>query len=369
MLAAMARHGVHAVGLVTWDNVHGEEDLELLRLWLEAGHELGNHSRSHLDYSRTEPEAYIADVEACRVELAAFLEPYGTKPRFFRFPYLREGDTPAKLGAMRDYLAASGQRNLPPTIDDQDWSFEVPWVEAHRAGDTRGLERIGEDYRAAMRLMVRHHERTGDELFDRETPQILLTHATEVSGAQWDALFTWLEESGHRFVDADTVLADPAFAVEHEYVGPLGLGLWDRLLFERRVDEAKDAIRGVLDAQMAAWNAGDVEGFCAHYAEDMVYISTGGITRSREALAARYRERYPGKEGMGELTLEALEWSPAAGVEVSLLGDARPSRVHGMTLIARWTLRYPDRDPLTGLTMLAFRRGPTGWEIARDASM
>ena len=44
---------------------------------------------------------------------------------------------------MRAYLAASGQRNAHVTIDDQDWSFEEPWVAARRAGvQARGRAQV-----------------------------------------------------------------------------------------------------------------------------------------------------------------------------------------------------------------------------------
>ncbi len=72
---------------------------------------------------------------------------------------------------------------------------------------------------------------------------------------------------------------------------------------------------------------------------------------------------------MGTLTLEVVEWNAAAGFEVSLLGDARPSRVHGMSLVARWRLVYPDRDELSGLTLLTLRQRSGRWEIVHDASL
>ena len=59
MLDLLARHGIRAVGLVTWSNVRDESDLKLLEMWLEAGHELGNHSYFHLDLSSTEVADYI----------------------------------------------------------------------------------------------------------------------------------------------------------------------------------------------------------------------------------------------------------------------------------------------------------------------
>src|SRR6185503_20659356 len=63
ILAVLRKHKVPAVGLVIWNNVGGPAGEALLDLWLKDGHELGNHSFGHLDYARTDPDAYVADVE------------------------------------------------------------------------------------------------------------------------------------------------------------------------------------------------------------------------------------------------------------------------------------------------------------------
>jgi len=369
LLAALERHGVPAVGLVTWRNVDGPDGLNLLRLWLEAGHELGNHSYSHPDYTRTGIEEYVADVERCRGELARFLEPYGKSVRFFRFPMLHEGDTPEKLRAMRDYMERTGQRNLPVTLDNQDWSYERPWVSARQAGDVQAMRDVGEDYLAALRISIRHHERTGDRLLDRELPQILLLHANEVGAAHWDRLFAWLETTGHRFVSADELLADPVFAEPHEFVGPAGYGLWDRLASRRLAARAREEVAAHLDAQTAAWNRGDLDAFCAGYEEDALFLTPSGVTRGRDLILERYRQRYADREAMGTLSFEILEIRPAQGVEISMLGDSRPGKIHAVSVAARWKLFYPDREEASGLTMLFLRRRGDGWAIAHDTSM
>jgi peptidoglycan/xylan/chitin deacetylase (PgdA/CDA1 family)/ketosteroid isomerase-like protein len=369
LLAALERHGIRAVGLVTWRNVRGPEDLELLRAWIEAGHELGNHSYSHPDYSRTEIEPYIADVERCREELARFLEPHGKTVRFFRFPMLHEGNTPEKLQAMRDYLERSGQRNLPVTIDNQDWSYERPWVKARRAGDEAALHDVGEDYLAALRISVRHHERSGDRLFERELPQVLLLHANEVGAAQWDRLFTWLKRTGHRFVDVDELLQDPVFDEPHRFVGPAGYSLWDRLAAQRLKEKARAGVEQHLADQIEAWNRGDLDAFCAGYDEDALFLTPSGTTRGRGEILSRYRKRYSDRSAMGDLTFEILEILPAHGVEISLLGDSRPGRIHAVSVVARWMLSWPDREDAEGLTMLFLRRRGDGWSIAHDTSM
>lgn len=368
LLDVLKKHKVPAVGLVIGQNIAG--DRRLLDLWREAGYELGNHSHGHLNYTRTNAPDYIADVEAGRRELAEALG--GRQVRFFRFPFLREGETEAKLDAMRSYLAGSGQRNLPVTIDTQDWSFEEPWVEARKKGDGQALARIGEEYQQALQLEVRTYESLGDELFGRPVPQILLLHANEVGSAQWDRLFTWLEERGYRFAGADEVLADPAFAEPHRYVGHFGSSLWDRLAAERGTGKALEEVRTMIRTQVEAWNRGDVEAFTSGYAEDAAFLSPSGLTRGRAEVLARYRKRYPDRKAMGRLSLEPIEMRPAAGTEFTELGGARPSRVHGVSVAARWEISYPDepgKEPASGLTLIVFRRTRDGWEIVQDASM
>ncbi|HKQ63265.1 MAG TPA: SgcJ/EcaC family oxidoreductase [Candidatus Polarisedimenticolaceae bacterium] len=369
LLDALARHKIHAVGLVIGGQVKTPADRALLERWLEAGHELGNHSFSHLDYTRTASDAYIADVERARAELASFLEVHGKTLRFFRFPFLHEGDTPDKLRAMRDYLARTKQRNLPVTYDNQDWSFERPWVEAARRGDDADLAGIADDYHAYLRISVTHHEHRGDELYGRILPQILLLHANAVGAAQWDRLFTWLESTGHRFATADDVLADAVFQEPHDYAGGAGFGLWDRLREARLAREARSDVERLLAEQSAAWNRGDVEAFCSVYVDDALFVSPSGLTRGRNEIQARYKKKYPDRAAMGTLTLEIVEFQPLSGNEVSLLGDEAPGGLHAAIATARWRLTYPDREPASGLTLLVFRRHGDAWMIVEDASM
>ncbi|MEA2601366.1 MAG: hypothetical protein QOF89_2358 [Acidobacteriota bacterium] len=373
LLAALAKHHVRAVGLVIWGHVKTGDDRVLLRRWLAAGHELGNHSASHLDLTTTAAEPYVADVEAGRAGLASFLAGEDDrKLRFFRFPFLDEGDTPAKLDAVRAYLARSGQRNLPVTIDDQDWEFEKPWVEARRKGDEREMERLGEQYQESLHVEVRDQEAKGDRLYGRPVPQILLLHANEVGAAQWDRLFTWLEGRGYRFATVDEVLADAVFKEDPRYVGDASFGLWDRFVALRRTQDAKTGVETLLKMSSAAWNRGDLETFTSFYAEDASFLSPTGLTQGRQQVLERYQRRYPDRKAMGTLSLEVLEVRLAQGIEVTPLDDARPSRVHGVSVVARWKLAYPDQpDKKTaeGLTLLVLRRHGNSWEIVQDASM
>jgi peptidoglycan/xylan/chitin deacetylase (PgdA/CDA1 family) len=369
LLAALRKHGITAVGLVTWQNAPTPEDEGLLDRWLAAGHELGNHSCRHKNYSAVPIAEYVADVDEAHVRLTAFLEKRGKKPRFFRFPFLREGDTSEKLQAMRGWLARNGLRNLPVTIDNQDWSYEERFVNAARSGDARATEEVRQDYLASLRVAVRHHEAASDRLFGRTVPQILLLHANAVGAGNWDALFSWLAANGHRFATADEVLADSAFAEPQDVVARYGYGLWDRIGKQRREDGARRDVAAMLHTQAAAWNRGDMDAFCSVYADDAVFASPSGLTRGRALVLERYQKKYPDAAARGTLSFEVLETRLASGIEVSFFGDALPGDVHGVSVLARWTLAYPEKPAASGLTLLVLRPRGKGWEIVQDASM
>ena len=151
---------------------------------------------------------------------------------------------------------------------------------------------------------------------------------------------------------SDGVFADPAHA-------------------ERQ--QARREIEDLIVRQVAAWNRGDLEGFCSEYTEDTIFISPSGLTRGREEVLARYLRRYPDRAAQGDLAIDILELATHDGTEVSLLDEARPGRVHSASVVGRWTLSFPEdtsKEPATGLTLLVLVKDDQGsWKILRDASM
>ena len=115
-------------------------------------------------------------------------------------------------------------------------------------------------------------------------------------------------------------------------------------------------IRRLLHDQAAAWTRGDLEAFCAVYADDATFISPSGLTTGRQAVLDRYRKKYVDKAGMGTLALEVLE-------------TRAPASPDALSAVARWTLTWPDKPKAEGLTLLVFTKTRAGWRIVQDASM
>jgi len=120
---------------------------------------------------------------------------------------------------------------------------------------------------------------------------------------------------------------------------------------------AKDAkaIQTVLDAQCAAWNRGDIEGFMDGYerSEKTVFVGGDNVTRGWQTVRDRYKRNYDSREKMGTLTFSDLEITPI-GNDAALV-------------LMRWHLQRAKDEP-HGRSTLIMRRTKQGWKIAHDHS-
>lgn len=124
---------------------------------------------------------------------------------------------------------------------------------------------------------------------------------------------------------------------------------------EKGQAESAQAIRAVLDAQAAAWNRGDVEGYMDGYerAETTTFISGDTVTRGWQPVADRYKKAYDTPEKMGTLAFGDVEIKPLSEFYANVTG--------------RWQLTRA-KDAPHGRFALIFRRTNAGWRIVQDTT-
>jgi ketosteroid isomerase-like protein len=115
------------------------------------------------------------------------------------------------------------------------------------------------------------------------------------------------------------------------------------------------AIRAVLDAQAAAWNRGDLEGYMDGYdrSPNTEFVGGDTITRGWQTVLDRYRKNYNSREKMGVLTFSDLEITVLSKDAALVLG--------------RWRLKRANDEP-HGTFSLLFRKTKAGWRIVHDHS-
>jgi len=250
LLHALIEKDIPATGFVnegkfTTGGVVDEEQVNLLRLWLDAGFELGNHSFSHPDLHRTPLDEYQDNVLRGQAVTKMLLAERDRKPEFFRHPYLHTGRDLETRNGFETFLAEHDYRVAPVTIDNSEWIFARAYVLATRAGDTNLAQQIGVEYVAYMLQMFEFYEQQSQLLFERNIAHVLLVHANELNSVWFAPLADELSVKGYEFITLAEALTDPAYASVDTYTGAGGITWLHRWAISSNVDP--DMFRGEPD--------------------------------------------------------------------------------------------------------------------------
>jgi peptidoglycan/xylan/chitin deacetylase (PgdA/CDA1 family) len=223
ILAALDRAAAPAAGFANASRGCGVPFAELLDpvlvAWLDAGHELGNHTWSHPDLERTPLGTYLDDVRRGAAPVDSLLRLRGRRLVWFRHPFLHAGDAPAKKQGLASYLEANGWRVAPVTVDNQEWVYAYVYNAALERGDSALARRAADAYLDHIDDAFAYFEARSREVLGREIAQVLLLHANRLNADLLDALLARLRARGYRFVDLEEALVDPAYAVADPYLG------------------------------------------------------------------------------------------------------------------------------------------------------
>ena len=174
--------------------------------YVEAGHVIANHSATHPRLSQTDPEAYIADIDAAEDWLQ---DREGYRP-WFRYPYLDEGQqNKAKRDAVRAALAQRGLLNGYATIDASDWFYESAAKTAASQGKDIDREALRDLYVEAHVEAADFYDELARQAIGRSPVHMLLLHETDIAALWIGDLVAALEAAGWTIVSADEAYADP----------------------------------------------------------------------------------------------------------------------------------------------------------------
>jgi peptidoglycan/xylan/chitin deacetylase (PgdA/CDA1 family) len=233
LLDALSAHDIRSVGFVNECNLFTGDQLDLARVglvrqWLDAGQELGNHTFGHVDMHRTQAARFEDDVVRGEPVTRALLHERSMSLRWFRHPYLHTGTDLASRRRFETFLAARGYRVAPVTIFTEDYLFAAAYDRASRRGDRRTARRVADAYLPYIESQVAYYEDLSRRLLGYEVRQTLVLHANSINADRFDALALMLENRGYRFVTLEHALEDPAYAADDSYVRPAGISWLQR---------------------------------------------------------------------------------------------------------------------------------------------
>jgi peptidoglycan-N-acetylglucosamine deacetylase len=193
-----------------------------LQIWVDGGHPLASHTYNHLDLTKSSVEDFQREILRNEPVLELLMPPVqkvrGRKNiggqhdwRWFRYPFLHEGDTLEKRRAVRAFLATNGYRIAQTTLDFGDYYWNSAYARCFMRKDEASIQWLKESYRASAREFTRFQVANSRALFGRDIHHVMLLHLGAFSSHILPDLFRILDEEGFRIVTLEEAQKDPAY--------------------------------------------------------------------------------------------------------------------------------------------------------------
>jgi peptidoglycan/xylan/chitin deacetylase (PgdA/CDA1 family) len=231
LLGTLRDQKIPVVGFVNEKRLYklGEVDerIKALRMWLDYGFELGNHTFSHMSLNQAGLKPWEDDVVQGESVTRLLLAEHNMKLRYFRHPFL---DTGRDLQTRREaeaFLVGRGYRIAPVTLDAWDWMYAGVYEDAKKRDDTALQQQLVSSYLSYSDEMFAYSERLAKQTIAYEPKQILLLHANQLEADHIGELLDLMRKRGYRFITLEDALSDQAYSLPDTFVGEEGTGWID----------------------------------------------------------------------------------------------------------------------------------------------
>jgi peptidoglycan/xylan/chitin deacetylase (PgdA/CDA1 family) len=219
---------VNAVKLV--DDLDAQQ---AMRVWVDAGMNVGSHTWSHISLSDNSAEAFedeIALNEPALVEYAG-----GRDWHWFRYPFLWEGDALEKRRAVRAYLKEHGYRVAQVSLDFEDYAWNDAYSRCSVKNDDASIGWLKQSYLETATEYIRLGREEQRIALGHEIPNVMLLHATAFTALMLPDLLDLLRSEGFRLAALPEVENDPAYALDPDAALKYGGTLPDQFMDSRHL--------------------------------------------------------------------------------------------------------------------------------------
>lgn len=210
-----------------------EDQIDLLRLWLDAGLELGNHTFSHRSLNNIELKDYQDDILRGEIITKELTKAKGKQVRFFRHPFLQTGLSPEIKESLNKFLEEHKYTIAPVTIDNSDWIFARAYDNAFDKKDLKLMKQVGAAYIPYLESKMDYWERQSNKIFSREVKQILLLHANFINSDYLGDVLKMLKKRGYKFITLEEVLTDESYKLPDTFVKRAGISWLHRWALDK----------------------------------------------------------------------------------------------------------------------------------------
>lgn len=212
------------------DNPAGQQALQL---WVAAGQRLGSHTYSHLDLHISTPAEFFAEIDANEPALKALSGKADW--HWFRYPYLREGDTVLKRREVRAYLEKRRYKTAQVTLDYEDYLWNTPYARCAAKSDSQAIAKLRESYISVASRYLDADRKMAELVFHRPIDHVLLLHLGAFTEEILPSVLDLLRDKGFTLATLEEVQKDAAYKTDPDAGSRYGGTLLDQWMDARHI--------------------------------------------------------------------------------------------------------------------------------------
>jgi peptidoglycan/xylan/chitin deacetylase (PgdA/CDA1 family) len=208
-----ANHLKGIYGFVNAIKLENDPDAQqALRIWVDAGMNIGNHTWSHPSLGDLSAETFEEEIARNEPALAQYA---GARNwHWLRYPFLAEGETLEKRDAVRGWLSQHGYRVAEVTLNFQDYSWNDAFGRCTARQDAAAIAWLRQSYLQSAADFITLGREEEQIAFGHEIPNVMLLHATAFTTMMLPDLIDLLRKEGFRFAPLAKVERNVAYTTD-----------------------------------------------------------------------------------------------------------------------------------------------------------
>ena len=209
LLNNLKKHQVKAVLFVAGSNLTGAKGSYILNSWDRAGQKIANHTYSH--YNINSNKISLPDFEKDVLRDDSLIRKYKNFYPYFRFPFLKEGNTEQVANSFREFLLEHHYKTGHVTIDASDWYIDNRLVKRLKENPDAAISGFKNFYLEHLYDRALFYDSLSTSLTNRKIAHVMLLHHKLVNALFLDALIQKFKANGWEVIDAAEAYKDDIY--------------------------------------------------------------------------------------------------------------------------------------------------------------
>jgi peptidoglycan/xylan/chitin deacetylase (PgdA/CDA1 family) len=207
LIKKLKKYKIQTVFFSVAGNLAQEDRLARMKHYDMANHLIANHTLTHPDFNKTPLIDYIQGFDKADTLLRQFKN---FRP-WFRFPYLKQGNSLVKRDTMRKHLKKKGYKNGYVTLDIQDWFMAKLLNLGIKNGQVLQENNMCRAYAEMIWDSISYYDAKAIELLKRSPKHFLLLHENDLAALCIDKLIDKIRANNWKVISPDEAMKDPIY--------------------------------------------------------------------------------------------------------------------------------------------------------------